>query len=109
MSDVPHDLIEAAKSRDARFRIIDEGFAVQAEMRDSPTIRYLLRKVTTDADAAMEELSETSPQDSVAIARLLVNVKTLVYIRKSLLDIQQRAEMCAREVQAEDIAGLNEY
>ena len=35
MSDVPHDLIEAAKSRDARFRIIDEGFAVQAEMRET--------------------------------------------------------------------------
>ena len=109
MSDISPDLIETAKSRDARFRIIDEGFAIQAEMRDSPTIRYLLRQVTADADAAMEEMADTSPLDSVAMARHLVKVKTLVYIRKSLLDIQQRAEMCAREVQAEDIAGLNEY
>ena len=110
MSDhISPDLIETAKSRDARFRIIDEGFAIQAEMRNSPTILYLLRKVTKDSDDAVREMAGTSPLDSVAMARHLVKIQTLLYIQESLLDIQKRAEMMAREVQAEDIAGLNEY
>jgi hypothetical protein len=104
MSDITSELVEAAKSRDARLKLIAEGVTIQSEMRDSPTIRYILRQVTTDADSAMEELAETSPLDNVSIAKLLVKIQTYVYIRKSLENIQLRADLAAQQVRAEDMS-----
>lgn len=101
MSDITPELIEERKQHDARIRIIEEGFAISAEMRDSPTIRYLLRRITTDADNAMEELAEISPLNSEAISALLVRIRAYVYIRRSLLEIKQRAEVAAQSVEQE--------
>lgn len=104
MSDITPEIVEAAKVRDGRIRLIGEAIAVEAEMRDSSTIRHILRQITTDADRTMEELAEVSPLDSATIARLLVKVQTFVYIRRSLEDLKRRADLAAHEVHIEDAA-----
>src|SRR5579872_200015 len=111
MSDrITPEMVEAAKVRDGRIRLIGEAIAVEAEVRDSHTIRYLLRQVTTDSDAAMEELADISPLDSDNVARLLVTIRTYVYIRRSLEDLKRRAAVAAHEVHMEDaaVAGFDE-
>lgn len=94
--------MEAAKSRDARLRFIDEGFTIGAEMRDSPTIKALLAKLEVDSREAMVSMSVLSPLDTMAIAQYLVTVRAFVYVRAVLDAIIERAEMMVREVQSED-------
>lgn len=104
MSDITPELVEAAKARDSRIRLIGDAIAVEAEVRDSPTIRHVLRQITTDADSAMEELADVSPLDSANVARLLVKIQSYVYIRRSLEDLKRRAAVAAHEVHLEDAA-----
>jgi hypothetical protein len=104
LSDITPEMVEAAKSRDRRIGLIAEAFAVEAEVRDSPTIRYLLRQITTDSDRAMEELADISPLDHTIVAKLLVKIQSYVYIRRSLEDLKRRATVAAHEVHLEDAA-----
>lgn len=102
------EMVDAAKTRDSRIRLIGEALAIQADMRDNETIKYILRQITTDADRAMEELAEVSPLDSSEVARLLVKIKTLVYIRTSLETLKRRAELAAVEIRLEEESTLDE-
>ena len=104
MGDITPELVEAAKVRDGRIRLIGDAIAVENELRESPTIRHILRQVTTDADSAMEELADISPLDSVSVASLLVKIRTLVYIRRSLDALKRRADLAMHEVRLEDAA-----
>jgi len=108
MSDITPELVEASKARDSRMALIGEHFAVEAELRDSATIRHLLRQVTTDADNAMEELADVSPLDHEAVARLLVKIQSYVYIRRSLVTLKARAGAAMQEIRLEDAAAADE-
>ena len=94
--------IEAAKARDERLRMIDEGFAIAADLRDNPTIKALLAKLEGDASAAMIALSDLSPLDSVAVARELVLIRAYVYVRTGLMQLIRRSENMAVAMSQEE-------
>ena len=99
-NDISPEVIEAAKLRDGRIRQIDETLAIEAELRDSVALKALLAQYQKDADAAFLELAEVSPADQTAIAGLLVKVRSLVYIHRSLNYILNRGHAAMAEVQA---------
>jgi hypothetical protein len=101
-------MIEAAKSRDDRIKMIDEGFAIEAELRDNKTLNAILAKVRDDADRALEELSEISPHDTVAISRALVTIRAFVYIRRGIEDILRRTQMAVQSLREDDAMRSNE-
>lgn len=102
MSDLTPDQLDALKSRDSRFAVLAEAIAVEADLRDNPTIKLLMAAVRQDADAAMEELADLSAADPVAMHKALVNVKTLVYIRRTLNALLQRGQVAELEIRQED-------
>lgn len=102
MAEITPEMIDAAKSRDARIRMIDDGFAIEAEMRDNKTLNAILAKVRDDADRAMEDLAELSPHDTVAISRALVMVRSFVYIRRGIEDIFRRTQVAVQNLRDED-------
>jgi len=96
------EYIADAKAADARFRILADAIAVECDMRDNITIRLLLTALDADSRRAMEELAETSPLDSNAVAFLLVRVRAFVYIRRILDDILRRGQVARQSIEAED-------
>jgi hypothetical protein len=102
LSDFPPELIEAYKARDKRIRMIDLGYAIQAELRDSVALKAMIATVRDDAEAAMEELADLSPADTIAIAGALVRVRTLVYWRRTLNLVLGHAAAAETHVRAED-------
>lgn len=96
------ELIEAYKARDKRIRMIDLGYAIQAELRDSAALKAMIAVVRDDADAAMEDLADLSPADQIAVSGALVRVRTLVYWRRTLNIILGHADHAEHQVRAED-------
>lgn len=101
---ITHDMVEAAKARDARVRLIGEHFAIEQELRDSVALRAILRQITALHDNAVRQIADTSPHDTATIAELLVNIKTLFYIRDVFDNLRVRAQHAAQEIHVEDTA-----
>lgn len=104
MSDQPSDDL----LRDQRFAAADFAFAIEADLRDNPTIKSLIAGVREDAERAMDELADVAPADVIAISRLLVRVSTLVYIRRTLNRIILRGHAAAASIRAQDEAAEQE-
>lgn len=102
MSDLPEDYIEELKSRDERFAALGEAISIEADLRDNPTIKALMKAVRQDSEKAMEDLAEISPLDHQQIALLLVRVKTFVYIRNTLNFVLNRGRAAEQHIRAED-------
>ena len=107
MSD-SRDYVEQAKARDTRFAILSRAIAVEGDLRDNETIKAIMASVREDADRAMDDLAEASPADQVGLAALLVRVKTLVYIRRTLNTILGQGLAAEQAIRAEDEAQRDE-
>ena len=97
----PED-IEHIKSRDARFRVFGEALAIEGDLRDNATIKAILAASWAEANGAIEELAEVSPTDIDAISKLLVKVRSAVYIRRSLNAILMRGKVAEADIRQED-------
>lgn len=102
MSDLSPEELARIIAGDPRYRLIDEALAVSADLRDSPALKYLMDRVKSDGDLAMDRLAGISPHDTVAVSRELVHVGILVYIRRAIEELRLRAQAAADSVQAEE-------
>lgn len=106
MSDEPFavtpEYIEAMKSRDSRFAMVERAIAIETDLRDNQTIKAIIGAIKADADQAMEDLADLSPADTVAVSGALVRVRTLVYMRRTLNAILQRGAVAEQSLSAED-------
>lgn len=104
MSDhITPEQIEAAKLRDGRIRLIGDDVAIGAELRDSKTVQYLLGCIRVDAERALDDLAELSPTNTDAVAKALVNIRALVYVKARLSDIRLAAKNAEAEIRAEEM------
>lgn len=92
------EAMEALKARDGRFRVLDEALAVAAELRDSVALKTLIRGIEGEAQDCMDELAEVSPTDVNAVSKLLVKVRTAVYMRRSLNAILMRGKVAEADI-----------
>jgi hypothetical protein len=99
---IPDDYVERLKLRDSRFAVLAEAIAVETEMRDSAVIKNLMAAARSDADHAMEALTEISPLNHESIALQLVKISTLVYIRRTLNTILRMGLAAEQAIRAED-------
>jgi hypothetical protein len=102
VTDDPTDYVEQAKSRDTRFSILATSIAVEADLRDNETIKAIMAAIRADADRAMDEISDISPGDTVAISQHLVKIRSFVYLRRTLETILTRGRIAEQEIRAQD-------
>lgn len=102
MNDITPELIEFAKLRDTRFAVVSRAIAVETDLRDNHTIQILMSAVRADAEKAMEEIAEASPADTMLISTLLVKIRTLVYVRRTLNTILRMGAEAEATIRAED-------
>jgi len=101
MSDSP-DYVADAISRDRRFAILQEAIAVETDLRDNVTIKSLIVAFRLDAERAMEELTDTSPEDKVSITDLIFRIRTHVHLRRTLEAILRRGAAAEQSIRAEE-------
>lgn len=94
--------ISEAVARDQRFAVLQHAIAVETDLRDNETIKAIMAAVRADADQAFEDLADVSPENKDSIAVLLVRVRTLVYIRRTLQAILRRGQVAEQSLRAED-------
>lgn len=72
------DLLDAAKARDQRLALIEQSLDIEAELRDSPTWRYICHRIEgekaeiCDALAAMGDRGELNRLQARAIAAEMI-------------------------------------
>lgn len=96
------DFVSLAISRDKRFAVLQEAIAVEADMRDNPTIKALIAFLRADAELAMAELAETSPLDSNAIASIAARVKSYTSVKRIIETILTRGKIAEHEIRQQD-------
>jgi RNase P/RNase MRP subunit POP5 len=107
VSDAPYltpDDIDRLKSRDTRFAALHLAIELEHELKNSLAVRSIMAAVRADADAAMETLATVSPADQHAVALHLVQVSTLVYIRRVLDRILRAGSAAEEAIRSEDQA-----
>jgi hypothetical protein len=102
VSDLPPEYIAELQARDTRFSVLAEAIAVETDLRDNVTIRALMGAIRQDADQAMEDLAETSPNNTESISLHLVKIRTLVYVRRTLDSILKRGHVAEQAIRADD-------
>ena len=102
--DVTPEMIEAAKARDARFRTIDLGLELQAELAKSRPLWLLMSKLRDDAEDAMQEFSIANCGDTCLIQGLQSRVFRYRYAIETFERILNQADNAHASVRAEDLA-----
>lgn len=98
--EIPADVIEAAKARDARLRIIELAIDVEAEIQKSPTLRLLLDRARKESAAALEALATINPADTLRIIELQAAVyraRSVGRLIGEIIEAGRRAETSIRE------------
>jgi hypothetical protein len=96
------DLIALAVSRDQRFAVLQQAIAVEADMRDNPTIRALTAAIRADAELAMAELAEISPVDTKAISLIAIRVKAYTSLKRYIEAILTRGKIAEQDIRMQD-------
>lgn len=96
------DDVSEAIARDTRFAVLAQAIAVEGDLRDNETIKALLAAAEADAEDAMNELADISPENKVSLAALLVRVKTVVLLRGWLGAIIRRGQAAEQAIRADD-------
>jgi hypothetical protein len=102
VSDLPPGYLTELQARDTRFAMLEQAIAIEADLRDNPTIRAIMTAIRADADQAMEDLAETSPNNTESISLHLVKIRTLVYVRRTLDGILKRGHVAEQAIRADD-------
>lgn len=105
--DVPEitpEYIEELKSQESRYQVLADAIQVEADLRDNVTIKGLMAAAKRNFDLAIDELIEISPLKSAEIARCLVNLKTLVLLKRTLESILTRGKQVEMQIRAMDTA-----
>lgn len=107
MSDEPDfevtpEYIAEMKSRDERIATLCDSMDIQHDMTGNPTIVALQRGVKAGFDQAVEELCATSPANLPEISRLLVDLKTFVYMRNIFHAVLVRGKAAEQSLREQD-------
>lgn len=103
MSDfLTEEQLEAIKQRDGRFRLIELGISLEAELARGQPLAILLDRLRKDAEEAMEEFSQVNCGDTKAVQDLQSRVFRYRYAKETFELIIARGHEASRAVQAED-------
>ena len=97
---------EELVKRSQLFAYVHTMIEVEGDLRDNKTIMAFMDYAKKSMDQAINEIVETSPHDTVEISRCLVNIKTALYLKRTLeriISLGVQAEGRLRE-QDEDVA-----
>jgi hypothetical protein len=99
---------EVIASRESLFADLAEAIEVEADLRDNRTVMALMRAARAGHNAALDEMMDLSPADTVAVARCLVNVKTFRYMQQALEGVLSRGKRAESLIRAQDERSLND-
>lgn len=109
MSDLPPEVIAAAKESDKRFQTIDLGIEVEDALRRGRPLWLLVAKLREEADQATETLlkefahcNPADPAEWVKIRGLQASVFRFRYTFETLNDILTRARIAEMQIRSED-------
>lgn len=80
---------------------------VERDMQSNPTVMALNRYAKAGYDAAIDEIIELSPHDTVEISRCLVKIKTYVYMRRAFGHILAAGDRAEQALRNESIEALS--
>jgi hypothetical protein len=100
--EVTPEYVAEMKSRDERIATLCDSMDIQHDMTGNPTIVALQRGVKAGFDQAVEELCATSPANLPEVSRLLVDLKTFVYMRRIFEAILVRGKEAERSLREQD-------
>lgn len=96
------DTLASMRMRDLRIALVTDAIDVQAELRDSLALRLVLRRLTDDATAAMMEFAFADLGNHAKVMGLQGRVFCMMYLDKTLRDIQERGQVAEAQINEED-------
>ena len=96
------DTIAALRLRDARIAIVTDAIDIQTELRDSLALKAVLLQLTNDATAAMMEFAFVDLGNHTKVMGLQARVFCMMYLDKTLRDLQQRGQVAEAQLNEED-------
>lgn len=95
-------LIANAKSRDERLALIEQSLDIEAELRNSPTWRYLKHRVELEKSDIADALAAVDPGNIGAVARLQARAVAMNSIPAWLAELQYAAAAAEDQINTED-------
>lgn len=106
MSDHPledlADLHANAKSRDERLALIEQSLDIEAELRDSPTWRYLDHRLTLQRETITAQLAALDPGNVGAVAKLQAKAMSVENFSGWIAEIINTRAALEHEINVED-------
>jgi len=75
---------EMLNLRNELFRRVGLMVHVEAEIRDSATVKLFMQHAKESMEIAVEQICEASPSDLNEITRCIVNIKVALYLKRAL-------------------------
>ena len=105
--EVPPEIIEQLKGRDARFQAIDDGLAVEAELASSKVVQIIIEEAAKEAQQANDELITCNFHDWQKVAELqakVVRARSIAVWINAIIQRGRVAQESAMQATPEEIA-----
>lgn len=94
-SEITQAIVDQAKARDVRYRLVDLALELNAELRPSAPLLMVLDAIRKEAAAAIEDLITTNPHDPVRIGELQAIAYRARFIERTFAEIMTAGETAA--------------